>query len=408
MASLPVICVFGVKNVKLVSDVCPSFETREMDVRCFLTDDNLYRIMACERPSAIVSFGDISSFKMLATAPDFVRNMWTHFENMSDIEKKGKQVFECFIDNALRKTEGKPLVSVFTPAFRSGDKIDKPFMSLLGQTYKDWEWIIVDDSDDKGETFDRLSELADMDGRIRVYREHKHSGRIGTVKRSACGLARGKYLVELDHDDELTKDALQLVNGAFVENPESGFVYTDFAECFEDGSPVSYSAGWGLGYGSYRQETHGGVSYMVANSPNINPKTIRHIVAAPNHIRAWRKSFYDSVGGHSDMMHVVDDYELMVRTFLSTRMVHIPKMCYIQYRNMDGSGNTHQGRNKEIQRLVRYVSMSYEEEIHSRFVQLGIDDYMWSNVYGRAFANLCMTPNPKVEQHCTIQYGGEK
>jgi glycosyltransferase involved in cell wall biosynthesis len=408
MASLPVICVFGAKNVELLSAECPSFETRDMDVKCYSTDENLYEVLACDRPSCIVSFGDMRNFTRLASSPDFVLKMWIHFEDMNDLVKKGRQVFDCFIMNAISKIDRKPLVSVFTPAFRSGDKILKPFMSLLGQTYKDWEWVIVDDSDDNGETFKMLSEMAEKDGRIRVYKEHKHSGRIGTVKRTACGIARGQYLVVLDHDDELTMDALKLIVDAFIQNPESGFVYTDFAECLEDGSMVTYPDGWGLGYGAYRQETHGGVKYMVVNSPNINPKTIRHIVAAPNHIRAWKKSFYDSIGGHSDMMHVVDDYELMVRTFLSTRMVHIPKLCYIQYRNMDGSGNTHKSRNKEIQRLVRYVSMNYDDAIHNRFLSLGIDDYLWSPSYGQSFINMCNVPNPDIEQHCTIKYGENK
>jgi glycosyltransferase involved in cell wall biosynthesis len=404
MASLPVICVFGVEKIELMSARCPSFETRYLDVRCFLTDQNLYQILAKDKPHAIVSFGDITKFVNLANAPDFVLKMWMHFENFDDMEKKGVIVFDCFISNALKKVPKKPLVSVFTPAYKSGDKIYKPYMSLLGQTYKDWEWVIVDDSDDDGQTFKMLSELAETDGRIRVYREHKPSGRIGHLKRMACGLSKGQYLVELDHDDELTKDALSLVNDAFVSNPEAGFVYTDFSECFEDGSPVTYPAGWGLGYGSYREETHGGVKYMVANTPHVNPKTIRHIVAAPNHIRSWRKSFYDSIGGHSDL-HVADDYELVVRTFLNTRMVHVPKMCYVQYRNTDGSGNTHQARNMEIQRLVRYISIKYDNQIHDRFLSLGVDDYVWSPEYVQSFMNVCNMPNPKIEQHCTITYG---
>jgi len=404
MASLPVICVFGAQGVKLVSSLCPDFETRDMDVRCYADDSNLGTVLAKDRPSAVVSFGEMSKFQNLNRAPEFIRRMWIHFDNPRDLEEKGSLVFNCFFHNAVFQTCDRPLVSVFTPAFRSGDKIEKPLRSLLSQTYADWEWVIVDDSDDDGETFKRLSAIAEQDYRIRVYKESRPSGRIGTVKRTACGVARGRFLVELDHDDELTPKALQWVVEAFQAHPEAGFVYTDFAECFEDGSPWIYQPGWGMGYGSYREETHGGVKYMVVNSPRINPKTIRHIVASPNHIRAWRKSVYDEIGGHRDLMHVVDDYELVVRTFLSTRMVLVPRMGYVQYRNMDGTGNTHQARNREIQRLVRYVSMIQDENIHRRLVELGVEDYLWKPGASPSFFRLLQVPNPPVESHCTIIY----
>lgn len=404
MPNLPVICVFGVKEISLSSRLCPSFETNEMDVRCYLDDKYAFRVIAKDRPSAIVSFGDVSRFVNLQRLPERLRRMWLHFNDLTNLDEKGEYVFNCFFQNAVFPQCSADLVSVFTPAFRSGDKIDKPFHSLQSQTHTNWEWIIVDDSDDDGETFKRLSEMAEQDDRIHVYKESRPSGRIGTVKRTACGLARGKILVELDHDDELTPKALQWVVEAFAAHPEAGFVYTDFAECFEDGNPWTYTPGWGMGYGSYREEVHGGVKFLVVNSPNINAKTIRHIVAAPNHIRAWRKTTYDQIGGHRDLLHVVDDYELLVRTFLATRMVRIPKMCYVQYRNMDGTGNTHQTRNKEIQRLVRHVSLNYENQIHQRFLDLGVDDFVWKDGEPPSFYRLCQVANPQVEPHCTITY----
>jgi len=294
-------------------------------------------------------------------------------------------------------------VTVFTPAYKTGEKIRRPFESLRAQTYPDWEWVIVDDSDDDGETFDMLRELAAKDHRVRVYKPGEHSGVIGHVKRSACMLGRGKYLVELDHDDELTPNALRWIVEAFESDEEIGFVYTDFAEEFEDGSPAIYGENWGFGYGSYRKETHGGQEYMVVNAPNINPKTIRHIVAAPNHTRCWRRSTYLEMGGHGDTIHVADDYEIMVRTFLCTRMCRVPHMCYIQYRNFD-TGNTHRERNKEIQRLVRYFSQHYDKAIHDRFVELGVDDFVWKD--GElSFGRLNAVPNPETEPHCTITMG---
>jgi len=400
MPNLPVICVFGAGPSGLAlksAGPSPQFETDALDVRCFPDDSNLRYVLASHRPQAIVSIGDVSSFKKLASAPFQVQRTWIHFNSSDNLAEMGQKAFMCFLANAIQRRKDVPLVTVFTASYKTGDRLSRPFNSLLAQTYKNWEWVIVDDSED-GETFDRLTKMAESDSRVRPYRAHRHSGAIGEVKRTACDLGRGEFLVELDHDDELTPDALELVTGAFEKHPEVGFVYTDCTECFEGGEPVTYGPGWGMGYGSYRDEVHGGVKYKVINSPNINPKTIRHIVAMPNHIRAWRKSVYNEVGSHSEYMHVVDDYELMLRTFLATRMARIRKMCYVQYRNH--AGNTTFERNQEIQRLVRYVSTWYDQRIHERLLELGVDDYVWGKC---DFWGLQKIPNPKVEQHCTVE-----
>lgn len=399
MSDLPVVCIFGGGSISLKSSgPVPPFETDDMDCRCYDTDDNLYEILAKDRPTAIVTFGDHHNFTILNNAPFCVKRMWVNFENKDDLVACGYQTFECLLHNILEPKKDVPLVTVFTPSYKSGDKIMKPFHSLVNQTYKDWEWVIMDDSDDDGKTFTELTELAKKDFRIRVYRASQRSGVIGNLKREACNLGRGEYLLELDHDDEIVPKTLEWMVAAYRKHPEIGFIYSDFAECYEDGTPFTYGAGWGLGYGTYRQEDHNGIKYLVVNSPNINAKTIRHIVAAPNHFRSWRKTVYDEIGGHNNLIHVADDYELMVRTFLATRMGYLPKMCYVQYRNQ--SGNASQLRNKDIQRLVRYFSMFYDKKIHDRLLELGVDDFLWKD--GVPAFYLLNTPNQVPESHCTI------
>ena len=401
MADLPVILVLGVTELDLKSmGPVPNFETRDLITRCYLTDHGLPAILARENPVVIVTIGDSpKDFPNMYQAPDIVKKMWCHFKTGTDPARIGIEVFERFLDNSIRVPAVMPLVSVITPVYKTGDKILRPYHSLLAQSYSDWEWVIIDDSDDDGETLQLVNEIAEHDSRIRVYKT-KHSGVIGKVKGDGFKLARGKYLVELDHDDQLTPDCLKLLVEGYSKHPEVGFIYTDFTECSEGGDRVEYGPGWGLGYGSYRTETVNGMEYSVVNSPHINAKTIRHIVAAPNHVRSWRSDVYHKIGGHCDNLHVADDYELMVRTFLETRMGHIPKMLYLQYRNMDG--NTHQRRVLDIQRLVRYISMSYDKDIHKRLLELGVDDFIWDEKQeSPTFFRLRNTPQ-KVESHCTV------
>ena len=412
---LPKVCIFGAAGVELFSSAeCPGFETRALDCRCYANDDDLPRILASEDPNVIVSIGaSYASFPKLNAAPAEVTRRWIHFNSGADLARMGKSAFYCFIDNCVReRTDLPPLVSVFTPAYHTGSRIQRPYASLQRQTYGNWEWIIVDDSNDGGETFRMLSELARSDHRLGVFKHHAHSGVIGKLKRWACRVANGQILVELDHDDELTPSCLGDVvrafkhfDGSSAERPLAGFVSTDFAEVFSDGSAVTYAPNFALGYGSYRWERHGELNLAVCNTPNINPKTIRHIVGVPNHVRAWHRDCYQAAGGHARHIHVADDYELLVRTFLTSRMARVPRLGYIQWRNEAGGpialGNTHRERNKEIQRLTRAFAQRYDRAIHQRLLDLGVDDFVWKEGED-TFLRMQAVPSPAVEAHCSL------
>ena len=106
------------------------------------------------------------------------------------------------------------MVSVYTPTHDTGDYLQDTFQSLRDQTYANWEWVVVDDhSSDK--TWARLQEFATQDYRIRPFQSGMHLGKIGALKNLATRLCRGKYLVELDHDDMLTETALEDVKNTF-------------------------------------------------------------------------------------------------------------------------------------------------------------------------------------------------
>jgi O-antigen biosynthesis protein len=377
------VCVFGRidldwrERVKLPG--ATSVEAAGFDIHLFSDDSDLRRILVELRPQVIVSFGQAESFQQLWAAPLEVRRRWLNFEDPEiDPAIVAERIMATFIANATdERFADQPLVSVFTPTHMTGPKIERPLRSLLAQSYRNWEWVIYDDSPDEGQTFAQISELCRQDQRIAAYRGERAIGCIGEVKRRACGLARGAILVELDHDDELTPNALQHVVEAYRRFPDAGFFYTDCAEIFESGENATYGEGWAFGFGSYREEWLNGRSYMVTNAPDINAKTIRHIVGVPNHIRAWTRQAYHQTGGHNPEVHVCDDYELVIRTFLTTRMVHIQRFGYIQYFNDKSTGNTQWQRNAEIQRLVKYFRARYNDQIHQRFVELGVDDFIW-------------------------------
>ena len=82
------------------------------------------------------------------------------------------------------------------------------------------------------------------------------------------------------------------------------------------------------------------------NSWRPTSQSLAYIWYAPDHVRSWRKSVYEEIGGHNVDLSICDDHELMIRTYLKTKMYHIKKPLYI-YRVY--GENTYLQRNADIQ-----------------------------------------------------------
>jgi len=240
------------------------------------------------------------------------------------------------------------MISVITCTYNTPpDVLARTWASLKNQTFTDWEWVIYDDSPNL-DTYNQIYGFcSDERYKIRLFRPHVPSGgNIGYVKHAAFMLGLGEILVELDHDDELTPDALAEIDTAFTD-PAIGFVYSDWCEILPNGQSGRYPDGWAFGYGNHYWDTEHQVWAMQA--PEINHTTLSHIVSAPNHVRAWRTDVYHKLGGHDIRLQVADDFDLVVRTCAVTHTHHIPKMLYKQHI---GEHSAQRQRNALIQQLV--------------------------------------------------------
>lgn len=245
------------------------------------------------------------------------------------------------------------VISIVTPTYRTSPEVlARTWASLKTQTYPHWEWVVWDDTGDDSVWRQLWGFAADERYTLRAHRSLTPTGgNIGRVKRQAFMAAEGDILVELDHDDELTPDALEEIAMAFVDR-RVGFVWSDWCEINPAGQSCRYPDGWAWGYGAdWWDDTH---QVWALSVPEVNDVTMSHIVSAPNHVRAWRAAVYRQLGGHSPQYPVCDDYELLCRTYdAGIPMRHIPKMLYRQHIGDHTAQRVH---NAEIQRLVGVVN----------------------------------------------------
>jgi glycosyltransferase EpsE len=112
-----------------------------------------------------------------------------------------------------------PKVSIISTVYNGEPYFDRSVPSILQQTLRDFEWVIVDDgSTDR--TADLLAELQVRDARVRVHR----AGRVGraTALNLATEQACGEYIANQDFDDASRPDRLRLQLEFLDAHPEVG------------------------------------------------------------------------------------------------------------------------------------------------------------------------------------------
>jgi glycosyltransferase involved in cell wall biosynthesis len=127
----------------------------------------------------------------------------------------------------LDKCPSKPLFSIVVPVYKVARKwLDKCISSVVNQYYSNWELILIDDASGKEDLRQLMDKWASKDERIRVYYLEENSGIAGATN-FGMKQSKGKYVGILDHDDELTPDALTWVIWALNQNPEALWIYSD-------------------------------------------------------------------------------------------------------------------------------------------------------------------------------------
>jgi len=342
-----------------------------------------------------------------------------HISEITNISELNHFINDKFINIcSLDRGFTRPIFSIFTASFNSFEKILRAYNSLNSQTLKNWEWIIIDDSPDD-QNFLFLKEKMSNDSRIRMYRRFENNGYIGNVKNEAISLCRGKYLLELDHDDEILPFVLKESAELFDLKPDIGFIYMDFINIYENGNNFWYGNSICKGYGSYYCQKYNDKWVYVYNTPNINNITLSHLVCCPNHPRIWRKDLLIKIGNFCEYLPICDDYEIILRTALNTKIAKIQKFGYIQYMN-DKNNNFSFIRNSEINRIgPKYISPIYYNKFNINLQMKLIGAYeeekylfhdhteIWKRDkdYEHKFCNLLVN-NDYENQYCIIGLDG--
>jgi O-antigen biosynthesis protein len=242
-----------------------------------------------------------------------------------------------------------PRISVFTVA-RDTRYLDRAYASLGAQSLDDWEWIVL--LDRKAPEWKPPAD----DARVVVSRATAKTREPGALKRAACELCSGEILVEFEQGDLLASDCLAQVADAFTD-PAVALAYSDFALIEPDGSPsrdrFDPDHGW-----LFTEVTVDGVKYDRCHSLAPTPHNVGLIWYAPNHVRAFRRSSYDEVGGYNENLEYLDDQELMSRLYMAGEFAQIERCLYLWNPEAENTA-----RAERINKAIQEQTIVYYREL---------------------------------------------
>jgi len=127
------------------------------------------------------------------------------------------------------------LVSVIVPTYNRAHMIARSLGSIIRQTYRDIEIVVVDDGS-TDDTADVVRELARRSQRPILY-EKKPNGGCASARNRGLQLASGELIAFLDSDDTWEENALETLESELVRSG-ADFVYSPAIEVYENGTEV--------------------------------------------------------------------------------------------------------------------------------------------------------------------------
>ena len=264
------------------------------------------------RAIALLRAGGIPALRGKLFSQGYADNYedWVRRYDTIDADAKKK------LQRCAAELKNSPLISVIMPTYNTPDQyLRLAIDSVLAQAYQNWELCIADDASTEPHVEQTLAHYAKLDQRIR-YVIRPTNGHISAATNSALDLAGGEYIALLDHDDELTEDALLSVALEIAADPAAELIYSD-----EDKK----------------------TSYGLRFNPYFKPDFNHELFLQQNfvcHLAVYKTATVRALGGlRSGGYEGAQDWDLALRVLARcgpAKVRHIPHILY-HWRVIEGS-----------------------------------------------------------------------
>lgn len=263
------------------------------------------------------------------------------------------------IQRSIAEFKYTPTISIVMPVYNTpAELLDAALGSVRAQYYENWEVCICNDGSTASHVRKVLDAWAEKDSRIRIVHSENNEG-ISTASNRALAIASGEYVGLLDHDDELSANALYENVRLLQQHPEADMIYSDEDKLTSKGRRVDpfFKPDWSP-------------EYMLSTMYTC-------------HFGVYRKRLLDQIGGFRVGFEGSQDYDLVLRLIEKTdHIFHIPKILY-HWRMAKGSSAVTHG-------CKPYASTVGKKALLQHLARRGtpgrVRDGKWPGHYRVAFA----------------------
>lgn len=211
------------------------------------------------------------------------------------------------------------MISIILPTFNGANYISEAIDSVIKQTYKNWELIVIDDcsSDSTNSIVEKYTEL---DTRIKLYKNEKNL-KLPASLNYGFSLAKGDYLTWTSDDNIYKINALEKMVNELETNKNIDFVFA-------------------------REE------YIDGNGKKNGKSSTEHIILDDLYVHniitacfMYRRKVYETIGNYDVSKFLVEDFDYWLRIFHNFKIGFIPEILYY-YRQHENSLT--EAKNKQV------------------------------------------------------------
>ena len=242
------------------------------------------------------------------------------------------------------KRKDRPKVTVYVPCHNYGHFLAQAVESVLGQSYEDWELILIDDGSEDG-TAEVMDRCATLDSnRVRVVR-HTPARGLQACANIALDMARGDYIVRLDAGDYLDENALLVLASYLDSNPDIALVYPNYVYVNEQGEILG-----------------------VENRKVIGKEA--KLLDLPPHgaCTMVRKRVLKSVGGYDESHNAQDGHEIWLKVLHRYQVANVSTPLFYYRQHGESQSRDEQRILAARQRIKRELVGNQDNRIGPRIV----------------------------------------
>jgi len=219
------------------------------------------------------------------------------------------------------------MVSVIITTYkRSPEIVKRAAKSVLNQSYKNIELLIIDDSPDTYELRDSVRDMVHSLGESVCYIQHKKNMGACAARNTGLNVAKGEYIAFLDDDDEWLPEKIEKQLSVFKKNKNAAIVY-----CGR--------------YSYYVKEQKTVVQKTKFKNGYVFDSLILENFIGSTSFPLIRKSVIEKLGGFDINMKAAQDYEMWLRIAKEYEVDYI-KEPLVRYYVHEGDQITKNHRNK--------------------------------------------------------------